>query len=429
MDKTVGWLTLTQTVNLAGALVIGVVLARVLGPSGQGLVQVTVLVPATLTLILSVGGGATLTYLASRTDDLAGLLGWLLALAAAGALLSAAVLQTVPGMFRAARLAGISPELLGAGALAVAGQIAANGISAIALARHRLRTVFTVSVLPRLVVLGGIGAGALGGGLRPSAVIGLYWIGSVGAGILGMVALKPAGRVRWHPAIVRQALGYGMRGHLGNIAQFLNYRISLFLVGLWGHTGQAGLYWLALTLAEFLWYMPQAVAGSWLPRAAAGSIAARDTVVTARVLGWTGVILGAAGGLLARILIPVIWGSRFSPAVPILWGLLPGAMIFTWSKVLAADLAGRGSPQWGTAASLTGLGILVGAGRVGLGQGALEGLALAQSLSYLVTTALLVEGFRRRHPEIRWQEIFRIRPSEWWGFWQLRRLAVKDREI
>src|SRR5690606_6339513 len=37
-------------------------------------------------------------------------------------------------------------------------------------------------------------------------------------------------RPRWNPAIVKETLVFGLRGHVGNVLQFFNYRLDVFII-------------------------------------------------------------------------------------------------------------------------------------------------------------------------------------------------------
>ncbi|MDA8192859.1 MAG: hypothetical protein M0Z53_02500 [Thermaerobacter sp.] len=416
MDSTAGWLLAAQLANLAGGLLVGVALSHALGAGGQGLVQVTVLVPQALALAGAIGGSATLTYFRSQGRSRPAVLGWLYVLAAAVAVLAWALIAGVPGLFAAARAAGMAPGVLQAGALAAGAQTLANGVSAVAIAEQRASAVMVVTTVPRLIVMLGLATGWLVHQLTPAQVVPLYWLAAGLSALAGLVVLGPPRAPAWNPDLWRAAAGYGLRGHWGNVAQLLNYRVGLWLLGLTGATARAGWYWLALTLSELLWYVPQAAAGAWLPRVGQGRVGSRDTVALARTLGWLSMALALTGGALAWGLLPVIWGRGFRPALGPLWELLPGTALFAWAKILASDLAGRNRPEWGTAASLTGAASLVLTGWMGLAACGIGGLAAAQSFSYAVTTAVLAVGFRRVHPDVTWLDMMRFSPREWLRF-------------
>lgn len=388
MRRRVGWVLAAQVVNLTLGLAVGVGVARLFGPSGQGVLALTFLPLQMLVLALGVGGGATVTYLVRRGRCEGAVLAWVGALAGALGLLGAIVLATPVARWFPHSAMSATPALFGWTPATVL-----NGaFSSFWLAYAASRRYFLVAVASRVVqVLGLVLLWALG---RPSlaTLIALMAVAPWAGVLLGMPWLRLSG-VRWNPPVVREALGYGIRGHFGNVSQFVNYRLTLYLTGLYAASA-AGQFWLALNLSELLWYLPSATASVWMPKVAAGESEPEETVAWASSLGWMNIGLGLLMAVASPLLIPLLYGPQFAPAVAMVWTLLPGTVVFTWSKVLAADLAGRGHPEWGTWSSLAGLAVLAGAAPLVWHLGP-QGLSGVQSASYLVSTAVMWRGFRK----------------------------------
>jgi len=61
-----------------------------------------------------------------------------------------------------------------------------------------------------------------------------------------------------------------------NVAQFLNYKLDVFVVGFFAGTASVGRYTLAVSLAQLLWLMSNSVASVLLPKVAASTASSDD---------------------------------------------------------------------------------------------------------------------------------------------------------
>lgn len=150
------------------------------------------------------------------------------------------------------------------------------------------------------------------------------------------------------PSLPRKALKamtqYAIRSQPGMLFQTISYRYDLILVGALLTTTDAGLYAVALALAELGWLAIDAAGIIVLGRAVtdrksvtAGALAIRATVVLA---GAQAIVLLAV----TPILLPLAFGDAFSGAYPALAAMLPGVVALGAWRVAMNDAAGRGRP-------------------------------------------------------------------------------------
>ena len=125
----------------------------------------------------------------------------------------------------------------------------------------------------------------------------------------------------WDLSVMRPTFSFGLRGHIGNLFQFFNYRLDVFIVNYFLGPASVGIYIVSVMVTELLWYLPNAVGFVIFPKSAATSPEAMNAF-TPRVfritLGLTA--LGALGlAALGKPLIQVIYSSAFVGAyVPML---------------------------------------------------------------------------------------------------------------
>ncbi len=382
---------MAQVLVLLTTLTNAAIIARWLGPAGKGTLSLALLVPNIAALFLSGGIAiANVYFVGSRRlslDQLAssstalGLVGTVLGVAVVGLLARTGWLSTlVPSVPSALiMLAMISLPVLLLNAY----------FSALLQGMQHIPTLNAVNVAQGVLTLA----------LTLLLVVGLGWgiTGAVlavfGSGLGGLAALtwllRRHGahfRPRLDRTVLRRTYGYGLKGYVGNVLQYFNYRLDTFLVN--GFLGPAavGIYGSAVGLAELLWYLPNSVGFVIFPKASATRPEEMNRF-TPRVFGLT-LALTAAGAvvlaLLGPYLIALVYGPAFKASYAPLLALLPGVVLLGGGKVLTNELAGRGYAHYnsinsGMALVLTVILDLALIPRLGV-----TGAAIASTIAYSV---------------------------------------------
>ncbi len=382
---------LAQVLVLFTILTNAAIIARWLGPGGKGMLSLALLVPGIVALFLSGGIAVANVYFAgSRRLSLDQLAANSTALGLIGSVLGVVVVGLLA---KSGWLNWLVPDV----------PAALIGLAMISLPVLLLNTYFSALMqgtqqIPALNVVN-VGQGILTLALTLLLVVGLGWgisgavLAVFGAGLGGLVAmtwiLRRAGahfRPRLDRVVLHQTYGYGLRGYVGNVLQFFNYRLDVLLVN--GFLGPAavGIYGAAVGLAELLWYLPNAVGFVIFPKASA-TRAEEMNRFTPRVFGLT-LGLTAVGAvvlaLLGPLLIRIVFGPAFSASYAPLLALLPGIVLLGGGKVLTSELAGRGYAHYnsinaGMALVLTVVLDLVLIPRLGV-----TGAAIASTVAYSV---------------------------------------------
>ena len=242
-----------------------------------------------------------------------------------------------------------------------------------------------------------LGQGCLTLVLTVIMVVGLGWglagaiIAVVIAGVGGLIAAailvrRAGGRWRplWSRPVMHATLAYGLRGYLGNVLQFFNYRLDAFIVNFFLGPAGAGIYGVSVAMAEMLWYLPNSVGFIIFPKASATSPAEMNHF-TPRIFLITLALtaLGAAVlALLGNFLIRLIYTPAFASAYLPLLLLLPGVVLLGGAKVLTNEVAGRGYPQYNSINSGIALVLTVVLDLVLIPRYGVPGAAIASSIAY-----------------------------------------------
>jgi enterobacterial common antigen flippase len=350
-----------------GSLLIGfatsIVLARLLGPSGRGLLGLMLSANMLVVVLTSVGLPTAVTYFSSRADaDPPAILGNCLVHAVALAVI------LIPASWL---LHGTLAEGLGDGAGGLTWVLVAALLPLSLLdwttnsqlqGALRFKRVNVVVVASRLVyaigvvVLLGVLSLGVAGGVIATAVGSLVMIA------LSLPPILRAGRPRFDAGLASRLFAYGARAQVGSILQLANGRLDVLILQIYRPLSQVGYYVVAQTIAElvvtlaneFRWtsmVLVTKLQGD--ERASTTADAVRHYTIIAAVAAIGNVFFGSAVILLG-------YGSQFHPAVAPMLILLPGVWMLGIGVVIQGDLSGRGRP--GLASTLAGVSAAVTTG-------------------------------------------------------------------
>ncbi len=200
---------------------------------------------------------------------------------------------------------------------------------------------------------------------------------------------------------LRGASAFAIPCYAANVAQFLNYKLDVFVVGFFAGTASVGRYTLAVSLGQLLWLMSNSVASVLLPKIAASTASSDDgsgvrhTARVTRLTLWATALCGLALGLLGTQAIPLLYGEAFRPSVAALLWLLPGIVIFSVANVLAAYIAGIGKPRLNLLVSGISLIVTITLDLILIPRLNIVGAAIASTVSYSLSALLLMVFFTR----------------------------------
>lgn len=226
----------------------------------------------------------------------------------------------------------------------------------------------------------------------------------------------------------KQVVQYGYKAHLSNILTFINYRTDIFLVNLLLIPAEAGVYFIAVTMSEKLWLFSQAIGTVILPRLS--ELHTQEETrkqLTPFLARWTFIVTFIAAFFLAIFspyLIKILFGQSYSGAVKPLLFLLPGIVFWSLVRVLANDIASRGRPELNlynvtVVMIFNVIGNLILIPKLGI-----SGAALATTVAYSLTCFLTILIYSRVSGN-RWYEIFVFNEHDARVFLKLRHLSLK----
>ena len=384
-----------QIVGLLLALSLSIILARLLGPAGNGIYALAILLPNLLVNSLNMGLPPANAYYISRGEiPLRAALRTnfrLWTILSSGGVLIAFVLIRLAGE---ELLPGVPGPVIW---IALLGFPAAL-LQVLLVSMLQGKRAFGPYNLSFLVITGGTIA----------AAIGLIWIadgGAVGAAgafvsghLLGLLftyaavrrigGTAPAGPRA--PAYLRRCLSYGWRAHISNMMTFLIYRADVWLLNFFLGPLQTGIYVVAVQLAERVWTLSRSVVPILLPEVAQlHADDAQRKVLTPAVgrLTFVGTLISAALlTLLTKALIHFLFGSEYGAGAAAVFWLLPGITLFALSSVYAGDLAARGRPELNMYLSFGVVALNIILNLLLIPRLGIQGAAIATSIAYSADT-------------------------------------------
>ena len=390
----------TQGVLVALGLFTGIVTARVLGPVGRGELALIVLVPAIGTVAGSLGIEYGTYYLWHASDGR--LRPHLLAAAAAVTAISGTVFGTAG--FIIVRL--LEPQAgPGLGLLAAAGVplSIANAVLTMALmAQHRV-TAYNLSRLAGPVVYAAAVAWLWQASALAVAAAVLAWFASLLVTVaidIVLIAGSQPGRPRWDAQVARRSAGYGLRSYAGTLAQYGTLRLDQVLLVALAGNGALGLYYAAVSLAEFVLQIANNIGSAMM--AHLGGRARDDQ----RRLALTTIVLvglsatGVAALLMAygADIITLLLGRAYLAGLPALRILLPGSVLLAVARMLNGYFIAVGEARVFARASLASLAVTIAGSVVLIPRFQASGAAFASTVAYAVMLAWLARTFRAAGP-------------------------------
>jgi O-antigen/teichoic acid export membrane protein len=245
-------------------------------------------------------------------------------------------------------------------------------------------------------------------GLTLALVVGLGWgvAGAIAAGAVTNAAvlvtvpvlLRRGDGWRWTPPTLqrlRSTWTFGLRYYIGKISNLANVEIGTVVVSMFVGREEIGLFALASTVCARAEFVPNVLSMVILPRVASAEGGRPELVAQcARVTGATcGALLGFLV-LFAHPLVKILFSPAFLPAVPLIRIIATGTLIRCVAKVVVPYMVSRNRPGLASAAVFAGMVVNIGVMLLFLGRFGLPAAAAGVALSHLVSSAILLFGFR-----------------------------------
>jgi O-antigen/teichoic acid export membrane protein len=201
-----------------------------------------------------------------------------------------------------------------------------------------------------------------------------------------------------NPRLLKESLIYGAKAYIANAISYLNYRLDMILIALLFGTGAAaavGFYSISVAVAEKLFIIPGALSTVLFPKISSmnDKEASNFTPKVIRSTLFMVFMSSLAMAFLIKPLVLIFLGPVFLPSVLPFLLLLPGIIAFSVGGVIAADLSGRGKPQFAVYSSSACLIVNVALNIILIPKIGIAGAALASTVAYWADTFIVLIAF------------------------------------
>jgi O-antigen/teichoic acid export membrane protein len=383
-----------QLIGLAASFLVGVLVARALGPEGKGTLYAIMQVSAILLVALDFGITTSMVHYVSRGEVSAGTatgtaLVFSLVAGALGApvvyLLLRGPLAVVPGVPDAAIFFAV---------LILPTSLFAAWMWSISMGMGDMVRPLWYSVAAAATTLIALAAMIAFGHATIAGVVAA----SVAGTVVGVAAILVGLRRQLKPIAVdlkaaRARSGFSLRVYLTDLAGQMHNRQDVIILGWLAGAASVGVYSVGTSFAELTWYVPSALGAVIIAKAGRTSTQSGIEYVsrTSRVaIVFMGATV-ATSALLVPWLVPLLFGSAFAPAVLPFFALIPGVVAHGLTRILWTFQQTQGRLYWReavAAALFNVVMVLLLVPRMGV-----VGAALASTVSYMAIGAFAVRRF------------------------------------
>ena len=379
------------------------VVSRLLGPDGKGAYVGVTALPALVGTVGVLGLPNAINYFTAKNVSVRGLMLTSLMFVAVISVVVVAILWvTLPWLEKSIFSAPIEKlgqdsgdQMLRLILITVPAGMLATFVGTILYGRHEVRLYTTIMVgqaivtLIALVLTVGVLRLGVPGAVGSSVIVSVLSAVATFVAVRRVAIRNPGGG----PVQMRSILSYGARVYPASISGYFNYRADTLLIQalLVSSAGPLGLYSMAVTMAELIFYIPDAVTTIFMPTIA-GSTADSADAKLGRVSRMTFLVTASC----ALALIPVAWLGihlvlpRFIDCLPAFLVLLPGVVSLSLAKVMTSYISGRGKPGPVSVGSAITLFLNLAANVILIPTYGIVGAAAASLLSYTALAVMMI---------------------------------------
>jgi O-antigen/teichoic acid export membrane protein len=356
--RTVGaGASITTAASIATAAfggVLGILIARVLGPADTGVYNVAASSLFVLLAVAPLGVSIGATYRVShRQWQAAEALPQLALAALAIGVPAAGIAVIVAALSSGSLFEGVPLGLVAIAAGTLVPALAWTFTSSVALALDRYELFACAPLVTNVVAL------ALAAVLAPTAGVWGAVVALAAGHVVAAIWLLWWARTAARPAPgwltrargeLRATMAFGLRSYLPIVFQLVSYRADLFVLNAVAAAATVGHYAVALLVTEVGLLLPRSLGSVVLPRVAAldreESGPVRDFVIVKSVRHAILLVPITCAVLVVGVLvIPLVFGTDYSDAVGPGLILVPGVAVLGAAGILTANVVAVGRPE------------------------------------------------------------------------------------
>ncbi len=399
LNKNIGLSLSRRVVATVLQLLVVVIIARSLGPEGNGKFAIVIILPNLLNLLVGMGFGPAIVYYVGKGVYSSGEV-FQVGLRMAGVTLAGSLLVLLPVLYLAHSilLPSIEFPILVLSIAALPAVQLNDQFSSLFLAEEDFNSYNLTQLIQPIVLLLNLLCLLLFDRLDILNSAVAFTASHYALSILLMVFIryrlgKKSGmdllRTR---EIFFHLAEYGYRAQAANIIGILSRRTDIFLINFFIGTSSTGVYAVASQISERMGIPSAAISNVLFPRLVrlsnspqeGSSLILRYSLVACGISIVGSCILAVFG----KPLISLVFGSAFTPAYTALVILIPGIITTSAGKILANSIAAMGRPGFNSVSAAVALFINLVGNLILIPSYGIAGAAAATSFSQVVKFAI-----------------------------------------
>jgi len=329
------------------SLLIGIIVARTLGPSGKGLLAVIAMVGTTIVNLGNLGISTFNAYAVSNKSvekkDIISNSFWLgLIIGLIFFFIVLILALKFPIFFR-----NIPRSYLLIYLISLPFLFWFNFFYGILIGEQRFKSFNIFCILTQFINLVGVILLLLVFKINVFYIVVWYMLVNIINALLPMnsVILRNGLSLKFNSDVFKKSLDYGLRIFLTGIFSLLILRIDLYMVNFFKGMAESGLYSLASTFGDIFFILPFSIVTVMFPKINAEDKSKKESVAKYSRLSLISVLMLALGTLLfIRLFIGLLYGQEFLPSVQPILLLLPGLIALSTVTVLSQYFLSVGYP-------------------------------------------------------------------------------------
>lgn len=405
----------TRVVVLFGAFLVSVILARLLGPEGKGIITAVLVIPTLVVTIADLGiRQASAYFIGTKKYPYSDIVSSLIFLWLITSLISIII---VTGILALQYGGKYDWKILAACILTIPVNLGIQYLRGIMQGRGRIgsinkveiiKTFLNFTILMLLVWL--LGMGVLGAALT-QLLMALFTLGYSIKLLLGEVQLK----LKYVHPIPLQMIRKGFSFAFALFVIQMNYRVDIVILEYFTTISEVGIYSVGTNLSELIWQLPAAIGLILFSRSANSASQQAAVERTSRLIRMVMPVLLSFGlffWAFAPWIIEFLYGADFAASGEVIRYLLPGILIMVVFKLIHSDLSGRGAPLVSLNVSVVALVVNIVLNFLLIPRMGAIGSAISSSISYSIAGLWFVLIYARRE-SIRIRDVLVLNREDW----------------
>ena len=366
-----------------------IIIARLLGPSGKGIVSLTMLVPSFTVLLVSFGIGISNVYfIGQKKYDIQGIINNSVFSSLAIGLPAVLLLWVFAPYITSSFLKGVPPSFLRVACFLIPLEMLKDYLSRIMLGRDKFKSFAITKSLGASFLILFVCLLVFRFNILRALIA--YIIASLGEVIVCLIFVRERKYKilpMFNKSIFSDSIRFGIKAQVGSIFQYFNYRFDVFIVNWFLSASAVGYYTVAVAIAELIFFIPDSLAWALFPRVSSSDTKTANKFAP-QVFRHTMLLTSIAAFIifiLSKPLILLVFGQKFIPSVKPLQVLLPGIVAMSLRKVTGGYLSGIGKPEYNSYCALISLGATIFLDFLLIPKIGIIGASLATTVSYTLS--------------------------------------------